>query len=144
MATLKGKAVVWGVDGVTFTGFDASEPTGETSSLNFQRASDMKEIKDDIGNTVGAVFFNAQNTLRIDVVPSAASIAAAKSNMDKFLPVPGTVITVIDADSTKTDGTNSGKYLYISGELRRTPDGEAVISMELKQWVDNDVTTTVS
>lgn len=142
MATQRGKAVVWGVDGVTFTGFGSV--TAESNSMDFERSADQKEIPDDIGNTVGLVLYNSKNTFRMTVTPSAATIAAAKTNMDGFTPVPGTIITVADADSTITDGTQTGKYILLSAKLNRAQNSEATVDMELVQWVDNDVAVAIT
>ena len=132
MATFKGKAVFWGAGGLTFSGF-ASGGTFETQSFNFTKTADEKLIRDYDGDVVAAVHFNAMREISFEVIPSAGSIAAAKTAGDALMPNIGADIELTDADSTETDEAQvsqaAGKYIVRSAALSRSNESEARISI---------------
>jgi len=144
-ATLKGKAAVWGVQGLTFSGVVISATTGKIQSLDFTKDSDVVQLEDEQGEVVGESFFNAKHVINITVIPiDATAIATAQTNLDAMIPAPGTTITIADTTSTVTDGTNSGKFSVLSTKLGKTNKGYATIDMQIRQYVANDVTTAIS
>lgn len=141
-ATLKGLAVVWGAQGITFTAGIVSATNGaQTQSLRVVRDSGKAYIKNDQGETVGRVDFDGKKTLSISVVPShASSLSSAQTSMDAYLIAPGTKITVVDAQGAVVDGD----YLLNSATGNRTNEGTAVVDLEMEKFDANDITTTVS
>lgn len=150
---IKGKPVIWGIaTAVTPTGITASY---YITSVDFAKESEMSEIKNATGQTVGAVFFNQSETLTIECIPTGASLAAAKASQE--LPIPGDVISVTDtADATldigavgasqiQGDGNNSSyKYLFVRGSKKKAANDMVKLTMELKRWTENDAASTVS
>ena len=141
-ATLRGLAVVWGAQGITFTAGIVSSTNGAaTQSLKVARGSDKAEIKNDQGEVVGQVFFNGKKTLSITVIPShASSITSAQSSADAYLIAPGTKMTVVDAQGAIVDGD----YNLLSATGNRTNEGAMTVDLEMEKYDANDVTTTVS
>lgn len=141
--TLKGLGVRWGVNGITYSGF-AAGATGKTQSITLNRTSEKAEIKNESGECVGQIFYNEKKTLSLSVVPSAATIADARTAADSFVPAPGTTITVTDGQGATIDGTHSGAYNLTSATLRLTNEGATIIDMEMEQYVANNVGTTIT
>jgi len=143
MATIKGKAVVWSIGGITFTAGIVSGSNPEfVQSARFNRGSEKTEIKDDGGVIRTQVFHGFKKTLSITVVPSGAStIANAQASADAHTPAPGTTITVVDAAGTVIDAS----YNLISATQNRSVDGVATVDLELEQGDEsNDLTVAVS
>ena len=146
MATVKGLGVVFGVAGLTFTGFHATEPSGKYQSVSLTRDSNETLLMDESDDPAAAVYSGIKKTLSLSVVPTGASISAAQDNLTKFVPSPGTVVTVADSGGTGTvyESTNSGKYLVRSARVGRTNTGLASIDLELFTTEANDITASVS
>src|SRR4051812_126973 len=107
--TLTGVAVFWGI-GASFaaagTGLGGTGAALLYQSVDFDvEAAKTVEIENYQGETVGKVFANQKQNLKIDVIPSADTIAHAKSC--SILPQPGAVVTITDTDDTEVSGTNS-------------------------------------
>lgn len=137
----KGVGVVWGVDGVTYTGFSVgSEPACKNTSVNGEKTAQRREILDGNGELAGQVFYDARRKFSISVIPSGTTMAIAKANVNKYLPAIGTVITVVDGDNTIFDGD----YSLLSAKLNRSNTGEATIDMELEMSEVNTATTAIS
>jgi len=160
MATANGKYVVWGVAGITATGFATAEPLsathGDIQSVSVSNQSDVAEIKNGSGDVSTVVFSNHNRECSIEVVPSSTTLDLVQADIEALLPAPGTVISLVEADTTlttldgdtatnNTAGAADGKWSYISGELSRSNDAEARISMTLRQYAgcDLDVEDTV-
>lgn len=154
MATANGKYVVWGVAGITATGFVSSgtEPissgNSEVQSVSVSNQSDVTEIKNGAGDVEIMVYSNHNRECSIEVVPSASTLNGVQGYIESLLPAPGTIITLVEADQhlTTLDGDTStveatadaGDWSYVSGELTRSNDAEARISMTLKQYAGCD------
>ena len=138
----KGVGVVWGVSGVTFTGFHATEPLYKLKSQSGERTSATKEILDANGQLVGRVFFDGRKKISINVTPSGASLAAAFANMEKLLPAPGTAITLVDGDTS--GAVFEATYSVMNAKVNRASTEEATIDMDLEMSTENDVTTAIS
>lgn len=144
--TVKGVGVFWGIGssfaaagtGISTTG----SPTLLPQSVDFDADSERVDIADYKGETVGAVFFNQKQTLRIEVIPTAATIANAKGAA--ILPEPGTLVTITDTADTEVSGTNSGKYIFIRGSKRRSNKDVVRLTFELEQFLGSDISTTIA
>jgi hypothetical protein len=147
MATFKGKAVFWGAGNISYAGFAAGS-TFENQSFNFTKTADEKIIRDYDGDSVAAVYFNPMREISFEVIPSAASIADAKTSADALMPDIGTVITLTDNDSAETDenqaSQGAGKYIVRSASLSRSNESEARISITAFTSDANSITTSVS
>jgi hypothetical protein len=147
MATFKGKAVFWGAGALTFSGF-ASGATFETQSFNFTKTADEKLIRDYDGDVVGTVHYNPMREISFEVIPSAGSIAAAKTAADALMPDIGAVIELTDADSTESDeeqaSGGAGKYIVRSAALSRSNESEARISVTAFISDANAIAGTIS
>lgn len=151
--TIRGKPIIWGIaTAVTPTGITA---TYYITSVDFSKESEMTEVKGLTGQTVAAVFFNQQENLTIECIPTGATLAAAKVSQE--LPIPGDVISVTDtadavldigatgATQIQGDGSNSSyKYLFVRGSKKKAVGDMVKLTFELKRWTENDVAATVS
>ena len=134
-----GKAVVWGLStGATATGMG----TFLAQSADFSVDGEMVEVRNSSGEVVGQVHYNPKQSLTMEVIPTGTAIADAKSA--NILPLPGTVVTVTDTNDTEVAGTNSGKYIFIKGSKRKSNTDVVKLTFELMQYVNQDVTTTIS
>ena len=146
--TLKGKGVVWGVAGLTFTGIVTSS-LSRLQTADYTRDGSWSALENESGEVEGGAFYNEKSQIDVSVIPSAASIATAKANLDLMLVPPGTAVTVVDTDSTIVDGaavSNTGKYMVSEKgcKLRRTNKGLAVVDMSLISYANSDVTGTAT
>lgn len=134
--------VVWGigVTGLTGSGISTFVP----QSLQFSAEADEAEIRNGKGQVVTDIFYNQRHTITIEVIPTGATIAAARTS--NVLPAPGAIITVVEssAEDAELTGTNSAKYIFVRGSKSKSNTGATSISMELKQYVENDVAAVVA
>lgn len=137
--TLTGKGVLWGCNNISMTGV-ISTTLGQIQSNSFTRESDKAELRDGIGDVVGRAFYDHRRTIQITVIPSAASIATAKTNALAMLPAIGSVIAVVDTDDLTTDEN----YTVEECSISRTNTGMAEISMTVSNRDDNDAVTVVT
>lgn len=151
VSTTSAKAVVWGVDGITYSGitFDSTDTDPYLNQqAEVRRTASRKEIPDDIGDVVCHVFYKQQKTVSIDVIPTGTTLAKALNNLNDLCAAPGTIITIADTDADTDeslfDGANSGKFILIESSVTRSNESEARIRMELVQDVDNDTAVAVS
>jgi len=138
----KGFGVVWGVAGVTISGY-AGTAYYNVQSATGDRKSERKVVLDGNGEMIGQIFFDERKAFTLQVVPTFNSatggLAGSKLSMDALTPTPGTAITLADADGTIFDAV----YSLISAKLSRTNTGEAAIDMEMEMSVPNNGATTV-
>ena len=136
---MTGVAVVWGLStGATGTGMGTFLP----QSSDFAVEGELIEVRNSSGEVIGQVHFNPKQTLSLEVIPTGASKAAAKTA--NILPLPGAVITVTDADDTEMTGVNTGKYIFLKGSKKKSNTDVTKLTFELMQYVNQDVTATVS
>lgn len=134
-----GKAVVWGLaTGATATGMG----TFLAQSADFSVEGEMVEVRNAVGQVVGQVHFNPKQTLTMEVIPTGTTIADAKAA--NILPIPGTVVTVSDTVDTEVAGTNSGKYIFLKGSKKKSNTDVTKLTFEMMQYIDADITTTIS
>lgn len=144
MATLKGRAVIWSIGGITFSaGIVSSTDPEFMQSARFSRTSDMGEIRDDGGIIRSVAFHGFKKSLSITCVPAgaAASLATAFASNDAHLPVAGTTVTVVDASGAIVDGN----WNVVSCNQNRSIDGPATVDIELMngdEGLDLTVATT--
>jgi hypothetical protein len=141
--TIRGVAVFWGI-GSSFT----ASGTGIGASLRPQSVDfDVSAgvdvgIADYKGETIGRVMADLKETLKIEVIPTGATIAAAKAA--SILPNPGTVVTIVDTDDTEVAGVSTTAWLFIRGSKRRANNDVVKLTFELERMVANNITSTVS
>tara|TARA_Y100000593_G_C4048620_1_gene208611 strand:- start:42 stop:488 length:447 start_codon:yes stop_codon:yes gene_type:complete len=144
MATFKGLACFWGLDGVTYTGF-ASGATGQTQTADLSVTADEKMIRDADGDVKAIVYYNASRTLDLEIVPTGATQAAARTAGASFVMPSGTKITVADTEGAEIDAADgsggAGEYLVRESSLSRSNENEARISVSLYRNDVNDIAT---
>lgn len=134
------RGVVWGIaTGMSGTGVTTSFAA---QSLQFSAEADEAEIRNGKGQVVTDIFYNQRQTITIEVIPTGATIAAARTA--NIIPTPGAIITITDTEDTEISGTNAGKYICVRASKSKSNTGATSISMELKQYVENDVAVAVS
>lgn len=139
--TIRGVGVVWGI-GSSFTATGIGIGTFLPQGVDFDTDAEEVEISDYKGETIGEVFFNEKDTLKMEVIPKGTSIALAKAA--NILPSPGSVVTVVDTDDTEIAGATTTAYLLIRASKRKTPKGVAVLNFEMKRYAANNVTGTIT
>lgn len=126
--THKGIGVKWGVAGTTYTA--TGYTLGQTvSGRSLSQSSEMEEHKDELGETKGATFFNHSKEVGLDFYFSGATITAARTNA-AVLPVPGTKVTITDAN----DALVAGDYVVISSDRTESNASKAVGKYTIKRW----------
>ena len=140
--TLKGLGAVWGVGDVSFTGLITSAEA-KYQSLDFARVAQKAKLQNEVGDTAGEAYYDQEHTLTVTVIPTGATVAAARTNLSACLPAPGTLVTFVDPESTIADGTHTGKYIVDSARNGRTNTGYATIILDVHQAVANDVSATI-
>ena len=113
MATQTGVAVVWGVPTARQAG------TGfETTGARFANEGQLKEIKDQDGETKSVVTWDETQTLELEVYPSGGSPGS--------LPGFGDTVAV-----------NAVNYMFIGGEETSSNESEQRMTFRLKRWPSN-------
>lgn len=156
MADLTGKAFVWGITNLgrdsagTATSLlvDPDETTTTTiaavcvfQSFDFSRESEVSDLQNESGDTVGRAYFNKKQTAKITVVPAGASIAAAEANAALLLPEPGSKISSFgDGDVSAI----SGNWAVLRSNFSRTNIDKMAIDLELEKFEANDITAAIS
>jgi hypothetical protein len=140
--TIKGKAVLCKVDGITYSAGISVAGTENpfNQSLEFERTGNNSYVKNDNGDDVAGLYANKGKTFTITVVPGGTNISDVRSLTDKFLLAPGTTVTVADTETTVVDGT----YNVVSSRLARANEGPGTVVLVLEKRDDNDITGTVS
>ena len=144
MATFKGLACFWGLNGVTYTGF-ASGATGQTQTADLTVTEDEKMIRDADGDVKAIVYYNAHRTLDLQIVPTGTTQALARTAGAAFIMPSGTKITVTDSEGAEIDAADgagaAGEYLVKESSLSRSNENEAQISVSLYRNDVNDIAT---
>lgn len=148
MATFKGLACFWGVDGITYTGFGTtSGASRQTQSADLTVTSDRKEIRDGDGCVKSIVYYNHNRTLDLEITPTGTSQALAATASDETILPAGTKLVVTNAandgdeiDSSTGDGA-AGAYIVQESSLSRSNESEAKISVSLYRNDINEVAT---
>ena len=143
MATLRGLAVVWGID-LTASGGWASGVI--VSDHEYSLESAQKEIMNAVGDTVGVVFSNVKKALSITLIPAhASSQTTARTN--NVLPDIGTIVTITSTYAPDIDALHSvdaSKYIFIGGSKTASQESEQRMTFNLVQYVANDVAVAIA
>jgi hypothetical protein len=125
----RGVGVVWGITttGAAYTG----SGTLRHQSQSFARSSDMEETRDELGEVINVTAYNQQQEIQLTVVPSGATMAAAKAS--NIVPVPGEKLTITDAD-VSLGGGSTKDYMVVSATMNKTNNGKATIEITAKRW----------
>lgn len=144
--TQRGRAVVWSIGGITYTGGIVSSTADRfIQSVRVSRQSEKANIKDDGGTIRTQIFHGFTKTLSLTVVPAATSGANTEANAqasaDSHCPAPGTVVAIADDSGTIIDDN----YNVISATQNRTVDGVATIDLELEAGDEGvEIATAIS
>jgi len=148
MATLKGRAVVFGADGLVWTGGIASATTlAHHSSITVDRDSQVVDLPNDVGDIDGRVFYAGRKQLSVTVVPyHATTLAGAQTSLDAWSLLTGSApggagVTCTIADSRGTIADDV--YNVVSANMSRTQTGAATVDLVLEAFEDNDTTDLV-
>jgi hypothetical protein len=136
MASITGSGVVFGIEttGGTFTGFTG---TLLWQDENFENASDLYEVRHGNGDVVGACFYNQTENFTFTVLPSGATMTAARSA--NVLPSPGMKMSIIASPSTAVDldidaATPGKDYCVISAAKTRAFGTACAWQVVTKRW----------
>ena len=141
MADIKGKAIGWAVNGIAYTA--GVIPSG-TEVPMFQRARAQQEIegesviKGSDGKVATLVVPDIKKTLSHTIIPSADTLAAYKTLMDKFYLAPGTKMTITDSE-----GNTEGSYILITCSQERQVEGATVVDIEMRNYL-TDISTSAA
>lgn len=146
--TLKGMGAVWGVGALTFSGVVITSSVAKYQSMDYARESDEAELLNESGETVGLSLFDHRRRINLSVIPTGASVAAARTNLSTCLPDVGELITLtadpnISASSPQTMDTHGGKYIVESASNSRTNNGFSIIDLVVKQFENADISATI-
>lgn len=129
--TQRGVGVVWGIttSSTPFTGTG----TFRHQSQQFSRTSDSDETRDSDGDVINVTTYNQQEELQMTVVPSGATLVAARSS--NIVPTPGSRVQIIDTLDTEVGASSPGKdYMVVSASKSKSNTGKSTIEMTLKRW----------
>lgn len=138
---ISGVGVFWGLGSsltATGTGIGTFLPQG----ADFDVEADVVEVSDYKGETVATAFHNDRDMLRLEVIPTGSTIAAARSA--GTLPRPGAVVTVVDTIDTQIAGATSTAYQFMRGTKVKSNKDVMKLRFELRRFRANDVTATVA
>jgi hypothetical protein len=136
--TIRGtKAVVWALStSATATGMG----TFTAQSAGFSTDSDKVELRDNRGEVITEIYYNAKEMLTMEVVPTGTTIALAKAA--NILPAPGAIVTVTDADDTEVAGGSGAEYLFVSGSKAKSNTDMVKLTFNMIRYVANNVAQT--
>jgi hypothetical protein len=127
--------VVWSL-GTTVAGTGIGT-TNQVDSIEYGKEAKTKEITSIDGLTKCLIVHDQTQNITIEVIPSANTLADAKSC--NIVPAPGADVTITDTLDTDT---NAKVFICMSASKRKTVDGETRITMNLKKW--NSTLGTIS
>lgn len=141
MADIKGKAISWAVQGIAFTA--GIVPSGtETPAIQRYRAQQEIEgkalIKSSDGKVASSVIPDIKKTISCTVIPTADTLAAVKTLMDKFYIAPGTKITTTDSE-----GNTEGSYYLTTCSQERQVENAVVVDIEMENY-STDISTSAA
>lgn len=147
MSVQKGSGIRWSLPNFALTGTGVYA-TGIVHSVQYGLDGDRAQVKGADGVDVTDIFYNTKDTLTVEVVPSGATLAAAKACV--VLPVRGADITVADTDDTGSQmigsgtGNGTGTYKFISGSINLRADQTATLTMVLERGETHLATVAAS
>lgn len=141
-ATIKGTAVVWSTGNITFAAGITS--ASMVQSMRYGRTAEATEIKDYSGQINTVVLHGGMKTVSVTVVPTGATIAAAVTAKESYLPAPGTMVTLADESGLPGNNQIVQNWIVNSATENRTVDGVVTIDLELENSADSDISTTAT
>lgn len=132
--------VAWALPtiGATGTGVGTFTP----QSYQFAKEAERATIKDGRGQDKVNIWYNHKQRLTLEVVVSAATIAAVPAA--NIIPKPGAKVTIsAGSEDTEIDGTHTGAYYVVSAQKAASNTDATRITMELEQVVDEDLSDPV-
>lgn len=137
----KGVGVVWSlVTGGTGAGMGTF--VNQSTDYDLSPGSEV-EIKGLDGATKCLILADPKEALTLEVVPSGATLAAAKAA--NILPALGADITITDADDTEIAGSGTGAgtgtYIFMGGRKNKTTDGVSRLTFNLRRYSDTHLAT---
>lgn len=122
MATTKGTAIIWGVSTTNMTGFSAAVSAGYTfTEESVGKEADEVLIKNSVGETTTAYYYNGRKTLSLKCYPSGGSASAVSQ------PAAGETVTV----TASTDADINGNWICQSSTKSRTSEGIVEFDLSL-------------
>lgn len=136
--------IVWGIG---LSADSAGWAAGTiVASHEYALEANQKEILNVNGDAVGLVFSNIRKAITVEVIPANSS-SIANARTANTLPAIGTTVTIADTASTDIDGLyvdGAAKYIFIGGSKTATQDGEQRMTLNLVQYVANDISATIT
>lgn len=137
MSTQKGVGVVWGiVSAISGDGIG----TGVIQSVEYEKTANMEAIVGADGIVVSEVYSGPQEKLNVVIVPSGATMAAAKTA--NIIPEIGGIITVATgAVGDAGEIQMQGAYTCDSAKKSRTMNGVATITVSMHRNAGGNLAT---
>ena len=133
------KAVVWGMPNtLTVTGLTTFEP----QSYQLSSEGDNATARDYEGDEILSVWHNRKRSFTIEVIPTGASIAAAK--VANVIPDAGTLITIADSANPDFDSEIVTVFECVRASKSGSNTGNFSISIEMRKHVDKAVQATLT
>lgn len=133
-----GAGVVWGItttslskNGTAITGSGTISYTSQSLS----RSTDTMEHRNSLGEVTGFTTYNQSQQVEIECIPTASTIAAARTLRDA-LPVPGDRVTIFDTVDTSNpiSGTGGTDYICTASGLRPSNSDKTIFTMTLVRF----------
>ena len=127
-------AVAWSLATTAASAVAGQLGTGTVQSVDFAEEADEKEIKGADGDVKAVIFSNARETCTLEIIPSGATLAAAKTA--NVIPAVGQTITITDADDAEVASTTA-LWICTGASKRKSIDGESVITVNCRRYAVN-------
>ena len=125
MATTRGVAIIWGVSTTNMTGHSAAVSGGYTfTEESVGKEADEVLIKNRLGETTTAYYYNGRKTLSLKCYPSGSSASAVSQ------PAAGEAVSVWAA----TDADIQGTWICQTSTKARTSEGIVEFDLSLIQY----------
>ncbi len=136
----KGVGVVWGISstGITYTG----SGTLRIQSQALSKSADEDETRNEAGEVVNHTTYNLREEISLTVVPSGATMAAAKAS--NIVPDPGEELKIIDTDLEIGASSPGKSYMVISASMNKTNNGKATIEITARRYAGISTYTPLS
>lgn len=130
MSVQKGDAIVWSlVTAISGTGVGA----GIVDSVEYEISPVSDEMTHGLdGKVKNRTFADTLERLTVNVIPSAATIASAKSN--NIVPAIGADIVVTDADDLEISASSGAPYMTAGARKSKTAKGKASVSITMERF----------
>jgi hypothetical protein len=144
MSIQKGTGIVWSLV-TALSGTVFASGIVESVEYELMPETDEKTYGAD-GKIKNRTFSDVTERITVTVIPTGATIAAAKSS--NVLPAIGADITVTDADDTEIAGSGSsdgtGTYIFVGGNKSKQIRGKGTLRMTLDRHETHLATVAAS